>query len=196
MLAELQFQPESHTYWLGGVRLPSVTEILQPLQELDGIPRAVLEAAAHFGKHVHEACDLWNRGQLDEAALDPHLVPYLAGWKQFLSESGFEVVHSELRLVHRTAGYAGTCDVVLRNPRKRSIHVGDIKSSATVPRTAALQTAAYREAYLQDHLVCSATRYAIHLRNDGRYSLHTYTESIDWSYFLSARNIWRFRNAA
>jgi hypothetical protein len=196
MLAELTFQADTHTYRLGGRVVPSVTQILDPLQELDGVPRHVLAAAAEFGTHVHQACDLWNRGQLDEDALDPHLLPYLDGWKRFLRESGFEVMESELRMVHRAAGYAGTCDVVLRNPRTRSVHVGDIKSSATVPRTVGLQIAAYREMYLQDHLVCSSTRYCIHLRGEGRYGLHAFKESTDYTYFLSALNLWRFRNAA
>ena len=57
-MAELAFNAESHTYTLDGRALPSVTQVLDPLNELDGVPRDVLAAATEFGTHVHLACDL------------------------------------------------------------------------------------------------------------------------------------------
>ena len=190
--AELTFDAEFHEYRVAGERWPSVTDVLDPLQELDGILRPVLKAAASFGSHVHQACHLFNVGQLDEAALDPHLAPYLAGWKQLLSDTAAVVVASERRVMHPKLHFAGTLDAIVNWKGKRFLV--DIKTSADVPRTAGPQTAAYREAYLQEELVCAPLRYCAHLRADGTYRLVPLADPRDWSYFLSALNLWNWRN--
>jgi hypothetical protein len=110
LAADIQFDAAEHRYTVAGKRWPSVTEVLDPLLELDGIPRAVLKAAAEFGTHVHMATDLYDKGRLDEPALDPHLAPYLAGWKIFLRDTGAKVLASEVRVGHPKLKYAGTLD--------------------------------------------------------------------------------------
>lgn len=197
-MAEIVFNEERHEYHVGGERFPSVTQVLDPLLELEGIPKAALEAAAHFGTHVHLACHLWDLGQLDEEALDPLLAPYLQGWKTFLHDTGVIVLKSELRVAHPKLRYAGGLDKVIgwKRRSKETRHVLDIKSGALVPATVGPQTAAYREAYLTDELVCSPRRYCVHLRPDGTYRLYTLEDRADFNLFLSALNIhhWRARN--
>lgn len=191
LAAEIHFEPEGHRYTVAGERWPSVTEVLDPLLELDGIPRAVLKAAAEFGTHVHMATDLFDKGVLDEPALDPHLAPYLAGWKLFLRDTGAEVVESEVRVGHAKLRYAGTLDKSMRwkkRGRLRSVQL-DIKSGL-VPRTVGPQTAAYAEA----HPIKFDERYVLQLKPDASYRLSPLTESSDWSIFLSALNIFRWRN--
>lgn len=190
--ADLHFDAEFHEYRVGGQRWPSVTDVLQPLQELDGIPRATLEAARVFGDHVHRACHLFNVGQLDEGALDPHLVPYLNAWRKLLNETGATVVASERRVVHRKLRYAGTLDAAVTMRKKR--YLVDIKATATVPRTVGPQTAAYREAYAQERLLLQPKRFCAHLRADGTYRLVELNDPRDWSIFLSALNLWNWRN--
>lgn len=193
-MADVAFNEADHTYTLAGRRLPSVTEILDPLNELDGIPRDVLAAAAAFGSHVHLACHLHSEGRLDRAALDPALEPYLGAWESFLAATGAKVIASEARVSH-PIGYAGTLDNVIEWRGRR--HVVDIKTSAAVPRTVGPQTAAYREAWLQEHkrdLSLSVIRYCVHLRPDGTYRLHKLADPSDWSIFVSTLNIWNWRN--
>ena len=79
----IEFDEATHTYRDKGVLVPGVTSILSPLSDFSFVNPDVLEAASAFGTAVHLACELWDNGQLDEDALDPALVPYLAGWKQF-----------------------------------------------------------------------------------------------------------------
>lgn len=191
-MAELAFNAESHTYTLDGRALPSVTQVLDPLNELDGVPRDVLAAATEFGTHVHLACDLHDAGRLDRAALDPALEPYLCAWERFLAEADACVIESELR-VHHPLGFAGTVDKIIMWRGKH--HVLDIKSGTTVPRTWRPQTAAYREAVLQQRLACSTVRYCVHLRGDGTYVLHKSNDPADWSVFVSALNLYRWRNS-
>ena len=184
MAEALQFDAETHRYTLGGRVLPSVTQILGLLERFEGVPPAVLEAAREFGSHVHMACDLDNRGVLDEAALDPALRPYLEGWRKFRRESGAEIIDSEFRVCHRALGYAGTADVLAKWKGRPALI--DIKSGQ-VPRTVGPQVAAYAEA-LASPQIRRIARYCVQLLpND--YRVQALTDPSDWSIFLSCLNL-------
>lgn len=195
----LEFDPAAHRYKLDGTPVPSVTQVLDPLLELWRIPAAVLKAAGDFGAHVHLACHLWNLGQLDEAALDPHLQPYLLGWKNFLSATGCELVNSEQQVFHPKYRYAGTLDAQGLMPRPRSrdpVHtLIDIKSGL-VPPTVGPQTAAYAEclrAMPEPRVI--KRRLCVQLHDGGPpfFKVFDLTEVGDFSMFLSALNIFRFK---
>lgn len=201
----LQFDEASHTYTVDGEKWPSVTEILDPLLELDGIPRAALEAAAQFGNHCHQATDLWDKGVLDEDALDIHLRPYLAGWKSCLRDTGMVVLASELRVRHRLLKVAGTLDRLVRWQKHKQLmparrYILDIKTGADVPWTVGLQTAGYRELYLdefglvnEDGEPLATTRLCVHLRPEGVYKLHMLDDSRDRNDFISCVNFHNMR---
>jgi hypothetical protein len=201
----LHFDESTHTYSVDGQKWPSVTAILDPLLELDGIPRAALEAAAQFGSHVHMATDLYDKGQLDEEALDPHLAPYLAGWKAFLRESGAVVLASELRVSHRLLKVAGTLDKLVRWQKHKQLvparrYILDVKSGADVPWTVGMQTSGYRELYLDQFGLVSeegeplaTTRLCVHLKPEGKYKLHVLDDSRDRNDFISAVNFHNLR---
>jgi hypothetical protein len=206
MNAALQFDEATHTYTVDGEKWPSVTQILDPLLELDGIPRAALEAAAQFGHHCHQATDLWDKGVLDEDALDPHLRPYLEAWKSCLSETGMVVLASELRVHHRLLNVAGTLDKLVRWQKHKQLvparrYILDIKTSAEVPWTVGMQTAGYRELYLDEYGLVdpetgeplATTRLCCHLKPEGVYKLHVLDDSRDRNDFISAVNFWRLR---
>lgn len=190
--ADFQFDPAAHVYTVGGQRWPSVTQILDPLQELDGIPRAVLEAAAAFGTNVHAACHLHNLGILDESALDDALRPYVQAWKQFLADTGARIIASEYRVAHAKLRYAGTLDNIGLIAKQRELI--DIKSTAEIPRIVGPQTSAYAEAIGEPRI----RRRVVQLRADGTYRSERLTDRRDWNLFLSALNIhqWRHPHAA
>ena len=189
---DIEFSAERHEYRIGGTRWPSVTEVLDPLLELDGIPKHLLKAAAEFGSHVHQACHLHNVGALNWSTLDPVLAPYVEAWRDFLDENNAIVIASEQRVAHPKLRYAGTLDAIIRLKGQKVL--ADIKTSATVPRTVGPQTAAYQYA-LGD---LTTVRRCVHLRPDGTYRLHKLTDRADWNLFLSALNVhqWRHRHAA
>src|SRR4029077_18592387 len=132
----LTFEPIPHVYRLDGQSIPSVTGILQAITNFDRVPFDILEAARIFGHHVHKAVDLFNRGVLDEADLDPALAPRLAQYKRFLRESKFQVTHSEEQVAHRTHGYAGTLDIRGILPRRSRLveYVGECRHPASTQR--------------------------------------------------------------
>lgn len=192
---QLHFDAASHTYRLRGRVLPSVTQVLQVLDQYEGVPPHVLEAAREFGVHVHLATELDDRGQLDEAALDPHLAPYLSGWRKFRRESGFTITGIEQRVVHAKLGYAGTLDRSAIDAKGRLAKI-DIKSGM-VPKSVGPQVAAYDEAdRAMGRWSQRAKRYCVQLMPDD-YRLHVLDDPADWSVFLSCLNVhmWRTRNA-
>jgi hypothetical protein len=188
----LEFDASTHTYTLGGRKLPSVSEIIAPLVDYSNVPAHVLAAACEFGRNVHQSCDLYNRDQLDWGSLDPALEPCVSAWARFLEESGAVVVGSEMRVYHEVLGYAGTADLLLAWGSRWVIP--DIKATAVVPRTVGIQTAAYSRAYAQMHTCAEPERYCIHLQ-DGKYRSHRRTDPSDWAMFQSCLNVWRFNNA-
>lgn len=191
-LAELQFDESTHAYSVGSRKVPSVTQVLRQIDDLEGIPHDLLEAAAHFGRHVHQAVDLFNKGTLDEATLDPFLEPYLAGWQLFLKQTGAGVLESERRVYHRKLNYGGTFDQIVAWHTLPELV--DVKSGAAVPRSVGPQTAAYRMAYLSEDPSnqLGRARYCVHLLGNGKYKLSKYTDPQDWTIFVSALNCWNW----
>lgn len=184
----LEFESETHTYTLRGRVVPSVTQVLDAVNDFSMVDFDTLERARIFGTHVHETIHLYDDGRLDEDALDPALVPYLEQWKKFLELSSAVVLASEVRVWHR-AGFAGTLDKIL-HWRKRDI-LADIKSGVFFKLSVGMQCAAYCEA-LHD---CGAwpkrirTRYCIHLTGGDRMPrARPLTDPGDWNRFLSLLN--------
>ncbi len=189
----LEFDASTHTYRMDGRRLPSVSEIIAPLQDYSNVPAHVLAAACEFGTNVHAACDLYNRDQLDWSALDAELEPYVRAWAAFLEDAGAVVIASECRVYHDELGYAGTPDVVLAWGKR--LVLPDLQATAVVPRTVGIQTAAYAKAYARTHRVPEPERYCIHLQ-DGKYRSHKRTDPADWQLFMSCLNVHRFNHPA
>lgn len=197
-MMDLQFNEERHEYRLNGRQVPSVTQILDPLNELDGIPRDVLEAARIFGNHVHTACHWHNTGELEWDTLEGVLASYVRGYLKFLAETAFVVLASEERVASVKCGYAGTLDLrgLLPIRRRPTPVLIDIKSTATLPRTVGPQTAAYEHANHEMTGEKIANRYCLHLGPD-RYNLVRLQDGRgiqDFTVFLSALNVHRWRS--
>lgn len=188
----VMFNAEDHAYWIDEQPVPSVTQVLSILNDWSGVPPATLEAAADFGRNAHEACHLDNLGLLDEAALDPALTPYLAGWRKFLADSGAVVIDSELIVASTVFRYAGKLDTVVEWRDARCLI--DVKTGA-VPRTVGPQTAAYARAYNEPGYRQIRRRYCVQLLPNDYRTTHL-KDPADWPLFMSCLNVWRFRNAA
>lgn len=192
--SDITFEAESHTYFLGLERVPSVSEILRPLTEtyLAAIPEGVLNWKRDLGIAVHKACELLDLGTLDEESLDPQIVPYLEGYKAFRVDfqpkwnAIEQIVFDD---VHR---YAGTMD------RAGELTTGpaivDIKTSLQVQPSAAVQLWAYAVAHdgieQPDLLV-------LQLKKDGTYRLQPFTDydeyDATWNALLTLHG-WKKRN--
>lgn len=187
----IEFDEARHEYRVGGKLVPSVTQILGILRDFGGVPADDLERAREFGVHVHQAIDLDGKGELDEASLDPALVPYLAGWRAFLSDSGAGLLGSEVRVYHPGLKYAGTLDALVCIRDK--VAVVDVKTGV-LPRTVGPQLAAYETAYSASEENEHAIRRRLCVQLTGKgYRVHECKDPADWSIFQSCLNVFRFK---
>lgn len=181
----IEFDEASHTYRVGGVVVPSVTQLLKPLYDFSSIPPNVLAAKANLGTRVHKACDLDEDGLLDEATVDDVVGSYLSAWRLFKAESGAVVLSSEQRVFHKSLRYCGTLD--------RIIDVGgnamliDIKTSAEIHPAVGPQTAGYAMALGQN-----LARGVVQLRPDGSYRFRELADPADAAIFSSCLLIHKF----
>lgn len=188
---KIDFDEEKHEYTAGGVHIPSVSEILAPLnaERYSSINPMVLQDAARRGRAVHELTeaidyelDLWGDDEID-----PELEGYVSAYYQFLFDHAVEWLAVEQILScyrypeDELPIYCGTIDRLGIIDERLS--VVDIKTYASMSTeaqmTASCQTALYRDALLngkpgdsfhasQDE---SIKRYILHLKKDGKYRL-------------------------
>ncbi|MBQ5684734.1 MAG: hypothetical protein IIV27_03745, partial [Clostridia bacterium] len=106
-----EFIEETHKYLLDGEPLPSVTEILSPLQaeSFAAINPMVLQAAADRGTAVHEITEAMDYDMDYEDMISPDLVPYVDAYDDFLMDHECEWEGVEMP-VHFFEQYAGTVD--------------------------------------------------------------------------------------
>jgi len=185
----LEFRLEDHSYWLDGVRLPSVTQVLSEMGFYGDAAAYFTEYSRDRGTYVHKAIQLYEDGELDEESLDPVIRPYLKAWKQFKHDSGFIVSASEKAMASVTYQFAGTVDL-LGTFEDTTCAIIDIKTGAVGP-VVGLQLAAY-EILEGTH---GRKRFALQLKEDGKYKLHQFTNRQDRQIFLSALSVYQWKKA-
>jgi hypothetical protein len=188
----LRFEPAGHKYFLDEEQIPSVTQVLEREQVLDGIPRDTLEAAREFGQHVHSAIALALQKQLDWKKLDPKLVPYVSAAMLFVKEAEVQVLRVEQRMHDPALKYAGALDLL--GVLRKHTAVIDWKTAASMPRTAGLQLAAYEQLFRRNYGGRPLKRYGVQLFGKGNYKLVEYDDARDFNWFLSCLNLWHWRN--
>lgn len=194
-MPDLRFDESTHTYYLDGSRLPSVTQVLEDVRISDysEIPQDVREAALERGRIVHLATQYDDLGILDESTIDPRILGYIGAWRRFRADTGFVpdlVEHRGYSLAYR---YAGTLDRLGKWPGRHGRHLVDIKTG-TAPWWVRIQTAAYA-AFLDAPMAIA--RYAVELHEDSTYSVTAAGRNWheDFNVFLSALNIWHTKRA-
>lgn len=150
--AFVTFHEDDHSYWLGLARIPSVSEILQPLNTswLSTIPEAILNRKRDIGLAVHRACELIDTGyEIDPETLDDDVAGYVDGYRKFLIDTKPTWQSVERMVFDPARWYAGRLDrtgIVSGKP-----YVIDIKTSASVQPSVAVQLTAYAEADQDAH---------------------------------------------
>ena len=194
----MEFDERTHTYSLGGRRLPSVTQILAATGFCDWltrVPPRTLEKATFRGQAVHRAAQLLDLGTLDHSTVRPEHQGYLWAYQVWLVESGFRPRLIEHRFHHPIYGYAGMLD--------REGLMGDGAEAVVDLKTglmgrfrmyaAALQLSAYT--YSFEHPL-GMRRIGLELRADGKYRVHEFPKSEaarDFQVFLAAMTVANYR---
>lgn len=197
MADELTFDEATHVYRLGGVVVPSVTQLLEPIRpDFAGIPPAVLEAKRELGTAVHLACELDDDDDLDEDSVPGAVAPYLAAWRRFKADTGAEVLANERKLVHTSLHYAGTLDRLVR-VRAGDVYLIDLKTSISMSAHFGVQLAGYQLLLeVSDDLAdVKLARKGLQLKNDGTYRLAAYSNPNDTAAFRALLSIHHWKES-
>lgn len=192
---QLILREEDHTYWLGKRRIPSVSEVIQPVCNFDGVHVDILERKQEIGKNVHLLCEWFDlKKKIDARSIDPALKPYFEAYKDFVKKMKPKWTIVEKRDWHRTLGYAGTPD---RYGHLQAMGMDrwmiDLKCVAKVSPATGLQTAAYCELVHQAEPTTHARRAAVQLKPDGTWRFEEFTNTDDRRVFLSLLSLWNWR---
>lgn len=175
---------ENHVYYFQGRKVPGITSLMEPIHSYDGVPEWILERKAELGSCVHLATELHDRDDLDEATLSPELAPYLAAWKDFRKEHSGRIHAVEPKLFHASMGYAGQPDRCMQIDTEYDVL--EIKTTSRLFNAVGVQLMAQTrllEANAPGMRI--GKRFAIQLKDDGRYQLREYKDPHDWPTFIS-----------
>ena len=174
---------------------PRVTSILQENKLIDFsmVRKDIMERACTFGSACHKATELHDLGTLDIDSLDPAIVPYLEGWKNFLKDYGLTFTPEEIeqRLVSKRHGFTGAPD---RWHTKKGLLI-DIKSTTAMYPATAIQTMAYQMLIEETLKIKIKKRIGVQLTGQpGKgYKIAPYKDTSDKSVFLSCLNVYRWK---
>ena len=185
----LTFTAENHIYRVGGVIVPSVTQIIKDagLVNFDFISDELLAAKADLGNKVHSTIELNDHGTLDVETLHILLKKYLDSWIKFKHDFNYTTIDIELQLYHPLFRYAGRIDQV--GETEKGLTLLDIKSGK-VQKTHPIQTAGYAELfnYKKPKREQIKRRLAVYLTTEN-YKVIEHKESSDRNIFLAALTI-------
>ena len=187
-----QFEPELHIYRVGGVVVPSVTQVLEDVGIIDYsyIPGSTREMALRRGSAVHAACHYDDEGDLDEGQLPESIRPYLNAWRKFRETVGWSWDRVEFRSYQEKYGYCGQLDRAATLPGKSTEILLDIKTTSA-PYWTRFQTAAYAAFFGNPR---AYLRMAVELHANETFAVHEYPGK-DWAahfaVFAAALTVYR-----
>ena len=196
---KFEFDEATHSYTVNGVRIPSVTQILESVGLVDykDIPRAVLNYAADRSIAVHTATEFFDQNDLDFDSLDEQVAKYFVGWRNFRKDYRFEIIESEKMHVGELHGlkFGMRVDRLVKLGNGQNAVI-DIKCTSRVHPAYGIQTAGYVIG-LGFGFPCNpliARRFVVHLKPSGLYGLHEYKDPQDGEVFAAALRIAYWKN--
>ncbi|MHB8569655.1 MAG: hypothetical protein ACYC97_05585 [Metallibacterium sp.] len=114
--SEFTFDKKNHIYYLGGVKIPSVSEIISPFSDYSKIPQDKLKIACNYGTAVHSTIEFYLKGTLDEDNLPEGLKQPLAEFKAFaekinIADVGYVSEEKRYKIINKRV-FAGTVDLI------------------------------------------------------------------------------------
>jgi hypothetical protein len=118
----VEYNDSIHEYTLGGIHVPSVTELLKPVVgEFECAPMY-----AERGTAVHTLTELWDTGLYLPDLADAELTTYMMAYEDFHDQHDVEVVEMEQIVFNQNLLYAGRLDRIWKIDGK--LHLTDIKT--------------------------------------------------------------------
>lgn len=188
------FCDKDHKYFVDGRRVVGVTEAIGLSgcgPDFSCVNPELLEWKSKLGTAVHLACRLHDEGKLDDASVDENVRPYLKAWQDFRNKVGVADLLRETPIFKSAHEFCGTPDrIVLWQNRCHAVL--EIKTVTGVDDATGLQMAGY-EILARQHFALSAfkpiNRLVVQLRPDGKWSIHTFTDTNDRQAFLNCLGV-------
>ncbi len=173
----IEFDEKAHIFLCDGQRIPSVTEILSPLQEeaFAAISPSVLKTAADRGTLVHETCEAIDYDLDYEDMVTPETAPYIDAYETFLTEYDcrWDGIEAQVSCEGKYAGIVdrfGTVDGVPCVLDIKTVNSPSVEQKVSV----SIQLEAYDAAIKDTFPAFRETEfkhYALYLSKEGRYRL-------------------------
>ncbi|MEK9207764.1 MAG: hypothetical protein AAB922_04730 [Patescibacteria group bacterium] len=146
-MPHFEFSEKDHSYFVGGAKVPSVSEVIAPLSDFSSVKPEIMRLACEFGNNAHKTIEFYLNDELDEISLDPRLTDVLEqfkAWDVRLSAYFFRGADwiVEKRCFHPSLKYGGTPDIVVPG-----YAIIDFKTRKTNPIKDILQLTAYEAFY-------------------------------------------------
>ena len=118
----VEYNDSIHEYTLGGIHVPSVSELLKPVTgDFECAPMY-----AERGTAVHILTELWDTGAYMPELADDELMPYMMAYEDFHDQHDVEVIQLEQIVFNKELMYAGRLDRLWRIDGAE--HLTDIKT--------------------------------------------------------------------
>lgn len=181
--SELRFETKNHLYTINGIKIPSVTQIIEMISNLVyvGVDEYAKIKAGWKGIDVHFAIELYNKTGVLEIEDDKK--GYLDAYIKFREKykDRIKILSSEFKTYHKTLKYGGTIDMVAIFDGERIV-IDTKTTSELIKPLVEMQLPAYREAvnsWIKIEKNKIKGQYALHLRSDGEYTFEKVEDRFD-----------------
>ena len=169
---DIKFNEEKHQYEVNGVVVPSVSDIISPLNyALSKVNKKTLEESQILGTEVHTAIDVYLSSgiMLVNEKVKPYFNAFIKFYDDFI-KGKYEVVATEYRFYNPILNYCGTIDLLLKDKEWNYVIV-DFKTTSSIHiKPVENQLTGYRLGIMSENKVVKKT-YACRLCNDESYEL-------------------------
>ena len=189
---DFSFNKETHIYRLNNKIIPSVTQVLQA----EGITDYSYadESDREWGQAGHKITELWDRGVLDKRTVSKPLIPCLEAWKKFLSDFKVKVILDwiERPICSHRYRYGVTPDRLCLIDGIYTLV--ELKFASGIQKGTRIQLAAQKIAVTEYLKTQRIRRWALQITKEGKGIPHFFNNKADESIWISAINLWRFRD--
>lgn len=193
-MPKLEFDQENHIYRLDDKIIPSYSQIAKDLGLIDysRVRQEDLDWKAKVGKAVHTAIFLHNTGELDMDSLDPVVNSYFKSWLMFveLYKPTILTQYSEKPICSVKWRYGVTPDIIAEIKYLTDL---EIKTVTSMNPVTALQTEAQTIAIEETYKLKIKQRWGLQLIPNAMPKLEVYTDTSDFSAWLSCVNTWHLK---
>lgn len=188
MAQDITFKEEGHVYHMGAIVIPSITQIMKPIYNFNGINANVLQYAADRGTEVHFSIEKFLKYNYI-SKLDSDAQPYFEQFLNWFNDNHYfrEDFLCEIPGYNKTYNICGTLDIIRQDDE--GYHLIDIKTGSVADIDVWSVQAAGYELICKGHDIKLRSKTVLQLSPDG-YKVYQCSEQS--GIFLMCLGIYNF----